>query len=126
MELERCLLSTLRINILGTGRELLRLTCTLQQTFPSGWRLDEVQRVVRLTEEDAAAYRNLMYGLNLIEKHRARRPHRHVSLLKGLEQHTGRLSGPTIPSRLVSKIKPWLVLLPVVFDYPIRNQMTTG
>jgi hypothetical protein len=43
----------------------------VRQAYPGGWRLDDVRRALQpdeLHEGEAAAFRNRMYALNLIEQ----------------------------------------------------------
>lgn len=67
-EIEICLLRALRLANSDTEHALLRCACALCSAHPDGWRLDDVQRVLTIDEEQAAEFRNRMYALNLVEK----------------------------------------------------------
>jgi hypothetical protein len=75
-ELEHCLHHALRFPELGDvdrpkAVTHLRHACIVRQAYPDGWRLDDVQRALqpdKISEGDAAAFRNRMYALNLIEQ----------------------------------------------------------
>lgn len=67
-EIGICLLHALRLADTGEERDLLRCACAIRTAHPGGWRLDDVQRVLTMEEEQAAEFRNRMYALNLVEK----------------------------------------------------------